>query len=253
MKHMRVPQLLIVGLLALYSCEQPAEKQTGSEAQPAKVDEGETEAMKAKRLEQAFGRFKELYAELLDMKDEASFRQYGFGAGGPHASWLESVRAFDKDADSKLLIEKGFVLGELESLGMEYVASKGKETSLTEKRNTVFKRAIDPVAIETVVNDSGAQNYAKLQAESALFGKWKVTNSFAKQSYLFEIYKRGNEYIGVYPSREFKTEQLQKKGKDFYVKGSRNGEFYRIEANMTMALFDQDGELASSGWSAVVK
>lgn len=246
--------MLIVVVVTAYGCQEPANQRAGTEStdHQVNVDESETASMKAERLERAFGRFKELYAELLVIKDEASFKQLGFGAGSPHASWLENIREFEKDADSKLLIGKGVVLGELESLGMQYVVSKGEETSETKKLNSVFKKAIDSTPTETIETDSGAQKYAELQAEAEIFGKWTVTNSFAKQSYPFEIYKRGNEYIGVYPSRDFKTELFEKKGMDFHVKGSKDGEFYRVEKNMTMALFDQDGELKSSGWTAVL-
>lgn len=247
---MRISKLLVIVIVVMYSCQDSAETQTIS--QQVLVDESESNSMKAERFERAISRFKVLYAELLDFKDESSFKQFGFGAGGPHAAWLESTREFGQDADSKLLIEKGFVIGELESLGMAYVSSKGQETSETERLNVIFKRAIDSKPIETIETNSGSQEYAQLQAEATLLGKWTVTNSLAKDSYPFEIYKKGEEYIGVYPSRDFKTEPLEKKGKEFFVKGSRHAEFYRVEKNMSMALFDQDGELESSGWTAVL-
>ena len=99
---------------------------------------------------------------------------------------------------------------------------------------------------------SEISSYSKLKTDYELFGKWTISNSTVKESYPYEIYKKGNEYIGVIIKNDLdkKTENLIKKGSDYYVKGSKDGEFYRIDKNMNMELFDKEGELTSIGYKA---
>ena len=62
--------------------------------------------------------------------------------GGPYKDWLTKVRALKDEANSKLLLRKGFVAGELETLGLSYVASKGREADVTIFFNKIFSEAI---------------------------------------------------------------------------------------------------------------
>ena len=86
--------------------------------------------------------FNELYRELLRFKNKEDFKKYGFSIGGPYNDWLKKVKRLKKHPNSKKLIEKGFVAGELESLGIAYAASKGKETSLTKFFNEIFSQGL---------------------------------------------------------------------------------------------------------------
>jgi hypothetical protein len=116
--------------------------------------------------------------------------------------------------------------------------------------NKLFSDAIPSKPIEKVEIASGNSNYDKLKAEYELFGKWKISNMTVKYSYPYEIYKKGNEYIGIMPQDKFKTEILEKSGNKYSVKGNKYGEYYMITSTKKMTLFDKDGELASMGYEA---
>lgn len=75
-----------------------------------------------------------LYAQLMQFKDDPKFHQFGFGAGLPYAhQWLQNV----KEVDSHMSLKKGYSLslassaGYLQQLGMEYMRSSGQENQLT--------------------------------------------------------------------------------------------------------------------------
>jgi hypothetical protein len=208
-----------------------------------KIDETE-------KIEKAFTEFKILYGELCGFKNDADFKNFGFGKGGKYSEWLEKVREFKQNPNSKLLLKKGVLIGELEQLGMVYIGSKGKETEVTKAFNKIFSDAISdkPIADEKSTSSENA-NYNQLKSDYQLVGKWTIANTIAKGSYPYEIYKKGNEYVGV-RLNDFKTENLTKKGSDYYVKGNKYGEFYRIDKNLNMILFDEDGDLISAGYKA---
>ena len=107
--------------------------------------------------------------------------------------------------------------------------------------------------VEEVETASGNNNYDKRKADYELFGKWEISNSATKSSYPYEIYQKDNEYIGVIPQDKYKTEILEKKGNDYFVKGNKYGEFYRIDSGKKMTLFDKDGDLTSMGYKAIKK
>ena len=224
--------------------------------QDNKKEVKETETVKVEKVdnneksERIFGEFKTLYSELLEFKEKSDFKNYGFGQGGPYHEWLTKVKDLKENPDSKLLLQKSVVAGELEQLGLAYVSSKGKETEVTKSFNKFFSDAISSKPIEKVETASGNSNYDKLKSEYELFGKWKITNTTLKSSYPYEIYKKGTEFIGVIPQDKFKTEILEKNENKYSVKGNKYGEYYMITSNMEMTLFDKDGELASMGYKA---
>ena len=239
-------KIILLTLIALttFSCQNNRKevKETKT-VQTTKIDNTE-------KTEKLFQEFKTLYNELLTFKDKADFKEFGFGAGGPYNKWLKNVEKLKSNPDSKLLLKKGVVAGELEQLGFEYVSSKGKETETTIFFNKAFSDAISPIKVEKVETASGNSNYENLKKNYMLFGKWKITNTIVKESYTYEIYNKQSEYIGVIPSGKYRTEILDKKGNKFFVKGNKYGEYYKIDTKMNMTLFDKDGELASSGFVA---
>lgn len=91
---------------------------------------------------EVFDEFKSLYQELKNFKDNNDFKKYGFAIGGPYHIWLKKVQNLKNNPNSKLLIKKGFVVGELETLGLTYVTSKGKETEVTIFFNKIFSEAV---------------------------------------------------------------------------------------------------------------
>lgn len=100
---------------------------------------------------------------------------------------------------------------------------------------------------------SGNKEYDEIIANNELWGKWIIQLSFAgsSDSYPYEIYRKGNIYTGVcFPDGVFTVEKLIKQGTRFRVLNDRHGEYYMVDGNMQMTLFDKYGELASSGWTA---
>lgn len=232
----------ITAIFILASCG------TGTNNQPENEPEASAPVDNTARTEAIFKEFQTLYSELLAFKDKDDFKAYGFGKGGPYNEWLGKVESLKKNPDAKLLLSKGVVAGELEQLGLAYATSKGQETESTSFFNKTFSDAINQKPIEVVETSSGNANYDNLKKDYELFGKWSI--SAAGYSYPYEIYKKENEYIGVKSSGEYKTEILDKKGNDYYVKGNKFGEFYRIDKNLNLTLFDRDGDLTSAGYRA---
>ncbi|RMB57990.1 hypothetical protein EAX61_10225 [Dokdonia sinensis] len=238
---------IVIIIFSLTACKTETEKE-----EPIKIEKvakiNETE-----KIEKAFAEFKSLYGELSEFKNDADFKKIGFGKGGKYSEWLEKVREIKQNPESKLLLKKGVLIGELEQLGMAYVSSKGKETEVTKTFNKIFSDAIsDKPIVDEKPTSSEISSYSKLKTDYELFGKWTISNSIVNESYPYEIYKKGNEYIGVIIKNNLdkKTENLIKKGSDYYVKGSKDGEFYRIDKNLNMELFDKEGELTSVGYKA---
>lgn len=236
--------LTLTVTVSLMSCQNDQKKT--EEKETVKVEEVDN----TDKIENIFGQFNSLYNELIEFKSKDDFKKFGFGEGGLYNKWLKEVEQLENDPDSKLLLQKGVVAGELKSLGMEYVSSKGQETEVTKNFNKIFSDAINNKPVEEVETASGNSNYDNIKAEYELFGKWEISNSATKSSYPYEIYQKGNEYIGVIPQDEYKTEILEKKGNDYYVKGNNYGEFYRVDTNKNMTLFDKDGDLTSMGYKA---
>lgn len=237
----------LIAIITFTACKTETKKE-----EPIKIEKTE-KIDETEKTEKAFAEFKSLYGELSEFKNDADFKKFGFGKGGKYSEWLEKVREFKQNPDSKLLLKKGVLIGELEQLGMAYVSSKGKETEVTKTFNKIFSDAISDKPIENEKSTSSEiSSYSKLKTDYELFGKWTITNSIVNESYPYEIYKKGNEYIGVIIKDDLdkKTENLTKKGSDYYVKGSKDGEFYRIDKNLNMELFDKEGELKSVGYKA---
>ena len=248
LKEMKKSLLLALTLSGLlFSCQE-GKKETDAPEVP-KVEKVDNSV----KTEIIFGEFKALYAELLDLRHKSDFKTYGFGQGGPYNEWLTKVQDLKDSPASKLLLQKGVVAGELEQLGLAYASSKGQETEVTKNFNKFFSDAISSKPVEKVEAASGNSNYDKLKSDYTLFGKWKISNSLTKASYPYEIYKKDSEYIGVRPQGEFKSEILEKNGNNYSVKGNEYGEYYVINSNKEMALFDKDGELESMGYKATKK
>jgi hypothetical protein len=217
--------------------------------EPIKIENTE-QVEKNDGIEKAFTKFKSFYAELIRFKNDADFKKLGFGKNSEYSKWFEKVNKFKKNPDSKFLIKKGVLIEELEQLGIAYVVSEGKETEVTKVFNKIFSDAISYKPIQDKKpTSSGNINYDRLKSDYELFGKWTIANTIVKQSYPYEIYKKENEYVGI-KLNNFKIEGLSKKGTDYYVNGNKHGEFYRIDKNLKMVLFDKDGDLTNTGYKA---
>ncbi|MCF8245463.1 MAG: hypothetical protein K9J37_13130 [Saprospiraceae bacterium] len=209
-----------------------------------------------KKVEVLFVEYKHLYENLLEIKDTPKFKKYGFGVNGPYNKWLITIQELKERPDSKQLIKKGVLMGDLELLGLSYATSKGKETEVTIKLNEIIKHVIDSMAIEKseIIEKSNTSleenNYEDLKRNYELFGKWLIKNSVINQQYTYEIYRKDKNFIGMIPEAEFKIYFLEKKGKNYYVKDNKFGEYFRIDSKMNMTLFDSEGDLTLAGFVA---
>lgn len=70
-----------------------------------------------------------LFNSLMSFKNTREFKEYGFDVGSKYDYWLVEVgRLKSSEAANLFLSNCGFVVGDLEMLGLEYVSSKGRET-----------------------------------------------------------------------------------------------------------------------------
>jgi hypothetical protein len=105
-------------------------------------------------------------------------------------------------------------------------------------QRTEAETAADNLAYETIKN------------EFDLLGKWEINIGVGDESYPYEIFQKGDEFLGIVFQNGFKKEILEKKGDEFHVVGVESGEFYRIATNFEMLLFDKDGDLGEIGYKA---
>ncbi|WP_422092089.1 hypothetical protein [Tenacibaculum ovolyticum] len=96
--------------------------------------------------------------------------------------------------------------------------------------------------------------YDKLKENYKLFGKWEIFDTNSEGSFQCEIYQKGTEFIYVVPPGDFYCDTLVKRGNKFSKKGIEKGEYYIIDSNKEMTLFDGNGnDLASEGYIAKKK
>src|SRR3546814_7559 len=150
-------------------------------------------------VEMIFEQFKSLYNELLQFKNSPDFIRYGFGEGGPYHKWLKEVQTLKNNPDSKLLLKKGFAIGELEQLGMEYASSKGQETDVTKIFNDIFSRAIsqqnETKSTDGAEKTQGNIEYDELKANYTLRSEEHTSElqSLMRISYAIFFLKKKNK------------------------------------------------------------
>ena len=86
------------------------------------------ELLREKEIKKAKNVVTKLFHELLAFKDKSDFHQNGFGMGSKYSRWLHDVQKLKNTRTEKVLLRLGFVPGDLEMLGFEYLSSKGNET-----------------------------------------------------------------------------------------------------------------------------
>ncbi|MBL6662693.1 MAG: hypothetical protein ISP71_01200 [Flavobacteriales bacterium] len=200
------------------------------------------------KFEIVFEEFKSLYYQLVEFKDEDDFKTYGLGNGGPYNDWLIKLYVLKNNPASDLLIKKRIVVGDLEQLALAYVDSKGQENEITRNFSQIFSQAFS--SDNQVVVD---EQKPTPQTESNLFGKWTIINTSANFSYTYEIHVSNGEYKGIIPDFNNKIERLEKIGNKYFVIGSKDGEYYVIDDEMNMTLYDNKGSLSTMGYKAVKK
>jgi len=97
------------------------------------IEEAKSEKIKRIEEEKALKKIKAdvraLFNSLMAFKDKRDFHSYGFAIGYKYNKWLKEVQRLKSTPEAHLLlINQGFVVGDLEMLGREYMGSNGKET-----------------------------------------------------------------------------------------------------------------------------
>lgn len=223
----RIILILILTIVSLTSC-----KNESKENKKTEIFETETVELSKKdeteKVNEVFEKFKELYDELNEFKSSSDFKKYGFGEGGKSRTWLEKVRELKNNSDSKLLIKKGILIGELEQLGMAYANSNGKETEVTKTFNKIFSQASLPNTETGKVNSTIESWYEGGNLHKADGTEWKKATEHNKLAtcadFTMTIAKRNGETPSVFSS-DFKkaSESLKNCIEKFYnLSGSEN-------------------------------
>jgi len=122
--------------------------------------------------------------------------------------------------------------------------------------NESQKKQVDkqPLQEEQQVELSEEQKkYENLKVNYELDGAWVINNGLTNSSYEYEIYSNSDGIIGVMKFEKMNFETLTKNGNKYEVEGNSYGEYYIIDQNNNMKLFDQDGDLTSAGYTAKKK
>ena len=119
----RLPAIALIGILACNgSPKNPEFNSETSNYEGTKGTKNDEGFKKAKE------EIQELFNDLLAFKNNSDFHTNGFRDGYKYNSWLKQVQKMKNQENDKLLIGLGFVPGDLEMLGFEYIKSKGEET-----------------------------------------------------------------------------------------------------------------------------
>ena len=91
-----------------------------------------------------FNKIKSLYYDLLSFKNNLDFIEHGFDTNYSYNPWLLEVQNLQnqKLENNELLENFGFMSGDLEILGMEYVVNKGNESDYTLQMKSIITGAI---------------------------------------------------------------------------------------------------------------
>ena len=90
-------------------------------------------------------KIKKLYDELMRFKGTSNFISYGFDINGEYYYWINEVRNLRENNknDSQFMQRCGFVIGDLEMLGMTYASDKGKESDYTSYMRESLEKAFN--------------------------------------------------------------------------------------------------------------
>jgi hypothetical protein len=227
----RIIPFLILAIASLTSCKnEPKENKKTEIVETKTVENSKTDD--TEKINEVFEKFKGLYNELNEFKNTADFKKYGFGEGGKNRDWLEKIRELKDNPDSKLLIKKGILIGELEQLGMAYASSNGKETEVTKTFNKIFSDAISPNSetenTEPIENSTSESWYEGGNLHKADGTEWKKATEHNKLAtcadFTMTIAKRNGETPSVFSAKFKKASESLKDCIDKFYKlsGSEN-------------------------------
>ena len=91
-------------------------------------------------------KIEKLFNSLISFKNKNDFRECGFGVGCKYNYWLREVQNLKSAEGADLFLsECGFVIGDLEMLGMEYVSSNGKETDYSRYTSKMIRDGLEGI------------------------------------------------------------------------------------------------------------
>ena len=79
-----------------------------------------------------------LHRELHEFKDDPEFHNFGFGVRSRFRDWRIRVDKLQSETRLETLAEIGVLPGDLLTLGMEYLWSKGASTGYTKEMEPLF-------------------------------------------------------------------------------------------------------------------
>jgi hypothetical protein len=85
-----------------------------------------------------------LYKELIRFKDEPRFKEVGFGQCCQYHDWMVRVERLRDKASSKVWLQVGVFPGDLVTLGLDFLHSKGAKTSYAREMIPQFEAALFP-------------------------------------------------------------------------------------------------------------
>jgi hypothetical protein len=107
-------------------------KSNGKNQNAGGVDADDNNGIDDPQLNNLRKQVKVLFEELLEFKNRSDFQSYGFGMGYKYNKWLKEVKALKSSPlNIDLLSMHGFVVGDLETLGIEYSQTNGKDNEYT--------------------------------------------------------------------------------------------------------------------------
>ena len=122
--------VVVLVLSSLLSCQNGDTKEQSKTEITVKIEQ------KSEDFRKVQFEFKKLYNELLEFKSSGDFVKSGFSQEGNYNKWLKDVEALNKNPNAELLLDNSLIVGDLLNLGMAYVNSKGKETTVTKELDT---------------------------------------------------------------------------------------------------------------------
>ena len=139
---------MLIGLFKSIT-EEPSEKNTDIDKSSINSSNSQTKKEDVKQLSkngiEHLRQIQSLYNELMAFKGKSDFIAKGFGRGGEYNNWLNEVTKLKnkKTEDMEMMRHCGFVTGDLEMLGMEYISIKGKESDYTSFTREAFEQAFN--------------------------------------------------------------------------------------------------------------
>lgn len=112
---------------------------------PIELRGTEKSRKKQEKIKRAISSARDLYYELMSFKDEEDFKKNGFSNNNKnkkYATWKEIADRFTHGPAAKLLLKEGIVIGDINTLGLKYAFSRGRETQTTRTLRNEIERSL---------------------------------------------------------------------------------------------------------------